>query len=437
VRESCGRSRWLRFSLCTLVIAVLLLGGVASLVEGWPPWQLRFRLGGCACGNPAGTVFSPNGDLLASTDGKLIHVWNTKSGVRLLTLECPESVRFCVFSPDGESLLSLSLSSMAVWSARSGALRFSVNGRFYHASYSPNGDRVVATNGDSVAIDSAGFWRGQPADGTSCIWDAGTGTEICVLRGHSGYVLSAGFTRDGKRIATGGEDGKVRIWDSTTGKELLMVRGHAGAVRSVCFSPDDRRLATGGTDGHVRLWDAETGAVAWESHIAVQVWSVCFSSDGRHLAVCADYTCPQLLVSATGQKSVELEGSETGQVILVSDAEYPWAAQFSQDGRALLGRCNTGFSIWDVTNGKRLANLEDPKGQEDCFLTAFYSPTGQEVADSQFRVWHCRRPESWWGVAWLPEFWLVILLGCAFAWSVWRDRCVLSGPRPGGPPKDE
>jgi len=33
-----------------------------------------------------------------------------------------------------------------------------------------------------------------------------------------------------------------------------------------------------------------------------------------------------------------------------------------------------------------------------------------------------RRPEYWWGIVWLPEFWLTILLAGGFLVSVWRDR---------------
>ncbi len=32
------------------------------------------------------------------------------------------------------------------------------------------------------------------------------------------------------------------------------------------------------------------------------------------------------------------------------------------------------------------------------------------------------------GVAWLPEFWLTVVLGVGLLWSVWRDRKALSGP---------
>ena len=36
-----------------------------------------------------------------------------------------------------------------------------------------------------------------------------------------------------------------------------------------------------------------------------------------------------------------------------------------------------------------------------------------------------RRPEPWYGVVWLPEFWLTLVLGVGLLWSVWRDRKML------------
>jgi hypothetical protein len=37
-------------------------------------------------------------------------------------------------------------------------------------------------------------------------------------------------------------------------------------------------------------------------------------------------------------------------------------------------------------------------------------------------VWQYRRPEKWWGVAWLPELWLSLIFAAAFVWSIWHDR---------------
>jgi len=48
---------------------------------------------------------------------------------------------------------------------------------------------------------------------------------------------------------------------------------------------------------------------------------------------------------------------------------------------------------------------------------AIYPPYGHY----EFEVWQRRRPEYWWGIAWLPEFWLALMFGLGLVWSVWKD----------------
>ena len=59
-------------------------------------------------------------------------------------------------------------------------------------------------------------------------------------------------------------------------------------------------------------------------------------------------------------------------------------------------------------------------------VSAAYSPDGKHIVtasvDKTARLYRRRRPEYWWGVAWLPEFWLMIVLGGALVVNLWRDQ---------------
>src|SRR5262245_25953269 len=76
-----------------------------------------------------------------------------------------------------------------------------------------------------------------------------------------GYITAVAFTRDGKRLAWGAEEGRVTVADAASGKTLLHVQPLAerhSPVTELAFSPDGRILAVSGYwQKEVRLFDLE------------------------------------------------------------------------------------------------------------------------------------------------------------------------------------
>jgi WD40 repeat protein len=52
----------------------------------------------------------------------------------------------------------------------------------------------------------------------------------------------------------------IKLWDTASGQLMATLRGHTGVVWSVALSRDGRLLASGGDDGILRLWDTTSGA---------------------------------------------------------------------------------------------------------------------------------------------------------------------------------
>jgi len=63
------------------------------------------------------------------------------------------------------------------------------------------------------------------------------------------------FSPDGKRVLTAGADATARTYDAATGTELAVLRGHESDVVSAAFSANGW-IVTTSTDRSVRLWTA-------------------------------------------------------------------------------------------------------------------------------------------------------------------------------------
>jgi WD40 repeat protein len=141
---------------------------------------------------------------------------------------------------------------------------------------------------------------------------------------HDGYVLSAKFTADGRRLVTGSWDSSVRVWRVGTweaerrievgwrmndveldpagrivgasgdggaglwslesGELLTHLAGHSAAVWAVRFSPDGGRVATGSIDGTIRVRNADTGLTTLVLDAGSPVNDLAFAPDGSRLA---------------------------------------------------------------------------------------------------------------------------------------------------------
>ena len=103
-----------------------------------------------------------------------------------------------------------------------------------------------------------------------------------VLR-HERWVLSAGFSPDGKSIVTASQDKAVRVWNADGTGEPLVLLVADGAYNQAAFSPDGKSIAAAsekaiwvwtdleplrGVDDP-RLWTATTYCMPIERRIQI------------------------------------------------------------------------------------------------------------------------------------------------------------------------
>jgi WD40 repeat protein/serine/threonine protein kinase len=344
------------------------------------------RLWEAATGRPAGVMrghrvnvqrlaFSPDGRRLASGsryDENAVRLWDVATARELvppLTGHRNEILGLA-FSPDGLRVASASRDQTArLWDAASGKLIKELlghTGDVNHVAFSPDGTRLATTS----------------ADQTLRLWDGTTGELLAVLRGHTGAVFEAEFSPDGKLIASASVDRTARLWDVELAERHGVLRGHTSFVYDVAFSPDGRQVASAAWDGTVRVWDPTTGRAtrAWR-HGHNLVVAVAFGPDGRRLAsVARDNRVCLWDASGTLLRALTLPTEQT-----LKQVRPAWNLQ----GTLLAcGGTDGPVRLWDPDTGDPAGEL---RGHEGTVCDVAFSPDGGQLAsagaDRTVRLW--------------------------------------------------
>jgi len=218
-------------------------------------------------------------------------------------------------------------------------------------------------------------------DYTARLWDAHTGRELRVLRGHRGGVTSVAFSPDGITLATGSWDNTLRLWCTQNGRELRVMQGHGSRVTGAAFSPDGTMLISASDDKTARLWDAGSGRElqVLQGH-GCWVASVAFSPDGKTLATGLHYKAACLWEPQTGRQTRRLQGH----------GGWAGSVAFSPDGKTLAsGSYGNSTSLWEAETGRELQVLH---GHGHRVESVAFSPDGKTLAtgslDKTVRFWN-------------------------------------------------
>jgi WD40 repeat protein/tRNA A-37 threonylcarbamoyl transferase component Bud32 len=321
-------------------------------------------------------VFSPDGERLAVAGvSREVRVWEGPPSRELVT--CREAGRSVAFSPDGQWLATAGggRDGVLLWNAKGRAARTLKGQSEGNALGHALPVRHVVFSRDGRLLASCG------EDHTVKIWEVAGGRVLHTCRGHADVVVAAAFSPDGKCLASASSDETVKVWDVDTGRELCTFRGHTDRVLCVAFSPDGARVASGGEDRMAFLWEARTGRLLLPlGPHGDSVNGLAFGGQGG-----------RLLASAGEDKTVKLWDTATGKEIrtLAGHTDGVRAVAFSPDGRRLASAgWDQKVRLWDVAEGRELGlPLEHRAG---VWAVAF-APDGRQLAtagaDLTVRVW--------------------------------------------------
>lgn len=239
---------------------------------------------------PTSAAFSADGKTIEDFGGKKTKLWDVSTGT-MQAVERPDPVYSDKVSLDRKMLARISDNSIKLIEVSSGKEMRTIkpHSNVYSVIFSPNG-RILATSSNT--------------EGPTELWDVSSGNQLAALAGdstgiivltfsHDSKMLAGGrgrfialwdvasgallhnlnnaegkgsnpfppivFSRDGKLIATGNDDGTIRVWNVATGNERYTLRGHAGYLQALDFSPDNKYLVSGSYDATVKVWNVASG----------------------------------------------------------------------------------------------------------------------------------------------------------------------------------
>ena len=209
-----------------------------------------------------------------------------------------------------------------------------------------------------------------------------SGRVVQFLRGHEGPVSDVAFSRDGKLLASIGEQGGARLWDAGTRRPLGAPLGQSGDA--VAFGPGTLLASGSSTDGTVQLWDARTRRARGDFDAGSTVTDLAFNPDGTLLAIGTDKGALVWDLAAQGPLGARF----TGPTDLPATA-----VAFSADGRRLAAAFAEAARIWNVRTRAHV----DVSSRSTIESLAF-SPNGNTLAAARANdppaLWDLRRPSA-------------------------------------------
>ena len=281
----------------------------------------------------------------------------------------PGRHQYSTLAPDGTRLLAFDHFTAGAWlfdlaTGNGSNLTFP---RVSAAAFSPDGTRFVIGG-----------------DGQALLYAIATREALTPPLHQAGWISQAGFSSDGRWVATLSRTSGVRLWNASSGELAAPEMAHP-EVLSVAFCSDATRLATSGQDGFVRLWEIPSGRLLVTTNLS-SPWRCVFSPDGQWLGVARRSDRDAVLLETRTLQRV-------GPVL--KHGNYVEQVAFSPDSALVATGSDDGTArIWRLPRGEPAS---PPLALRSKCTALSFSPDGRTVAtggqDGGARVWDVQTGE--------------------------------------------
>jgi len=262
-------------------------------------------------------------ELFATSAGSEIRVWHSRSMNELMRIRVPNLECNCIAFPnDGSAILSgWSDGKIRSFGPQSGALKYVINEAHKLTGVGNSSGGVVPQNGV---------------------------TSICP-------------TNDGRKLVSGGADGKVRVWAVSKGQQVMLasMQEHNGPISSLVVNEDDTMCVSASADGSCIVWQL-SGMKPYVRHSALFTANffkaALYGPDQSQLLTCGTDRKITYWDVATMQAIRILEGSDVAEVNTLAISKEDPGCFFVSGGS------DKKVRVWGYDNGSQTYEGEAHSG---------------------------------------------------------------------------
>jgi WD40 repeat protein/serine/threonine protein kinase len=313
------------------------------------------------------------------------YLWSQMSPPHTTVEAHAKAVYFLCYSPDGQLLASAGQDAVIrLYDANT----FQLKDCFPTGQVEVNG---VAFSSDSKRLATAGD------DGTVRLWDLANHNKLRSITTKDRLAFQVVFTADDQMLISCGTDPVIRLWDPNHGNLLGTLEGHREGLEAITLAPDGHTLVSAGSDATVKFWNLRTRTLldTWDAAAQIggkELSSAVVSPDGKLVAAST---------LGTALKGLVVWEYPSGELkYRLSFKDDPQSLCFSPDGRYLaVGDRGGIIHLWPsklLTRNKKPVEdfFHGPprwKAHDGRVYSLVFTPDGTRLisagSDGRVKVW--------------------------------------------------